>query len=391
MFRDVDAIEPGQRFPLVLGERLAHCDALLAVIGPQWLTERLEDPDDPVRLEIATAIERDVTVIPVLVGGAQVPGADALPAPLRLLPEFQAAVLHDLHFHDDLDLLTDRLAAIAGLAAKRRLAPRKVGGAEPWLCRDPDWQSDGDEPVWPVISVELPDPETFTDRLEPVLERLWRRFGIIVPGIAIRTAEEPVVRLAGSPPRYGDDLEAAIRADPKAVIGHQEVASLLTALDPEVVETVLAEPGALTDLVLVCRALLAEYVSIGPLATIVAGYRRLRPIGTPLVEIVEELRRTPEIRPELPGNDGVSELIPLGDEHEREFARSLDYGAEQPLLVMDPAAMQALLASVEESLADAPGDVAIVVESAAIRPFVRSLLSLQWAFLPVLARQEVLA
>jgi hypothetical protein len=395
VFRDIDAIQPGEQFRRVLDERLEHVDALLAVIGPHWLTDRLEDPDDPVRLEIATAIERGIPLIPVLVGGAQIPAAPALPLALAALAGHQAAVLHELHFQADLDMLIDRLAAIAGTAARRRLAPRQVGGEAPWRCRDPDWRSDGDEAPWPAIAVGVPDPDGFSTLLEPMLERLWRRFGIIVPGIAIGTADEPVVRLAGSPPRGGEDavaaLEAAIRDDPKAVVGHQEMASLLTALDPDVLDAVLAEPGALSDLVHVCRALLAEYVSIGPLATIVAGYRRLRPMGTPLVEIVEELRRTPELRAELPGNDGLSELVPLGADHEREFARSLDLGAEQPLLAMEPAATQAVLQSVQESLADVPGDAAIVVENAAIRPFVRSLISLQWAYLPVLSRREVLA
>jgi hypothetical protein len=48
----------------------------------------------------ATAIKRDVTSRPGLVGDAPVPDEVALPEPLQVLPEFQAAVVRELHFHD---------------------------------------------------------------------------------------------------------------------------------------------------------------------------------------------------------------------------------------------------------------------------------------------------
>lgn len=424
VFRDVEAIAPGERFVDVLRDKLARCGVLLAVIGPGWLRaevdgrRRLDDPEDHVRMEIATALERAIPVIPVLVD-TPFPGRDALPAPLAPLADYQAAVLHEVHFHADVDHLIGRLRAIGGTAVRRAsAAPRRVGGDRPWLCRDPDWFSDGPEPVWPTVSIEWPAVALAAVRngteggvspavaghLEPMLERLWQRFGIIVPGVCMRAAAgaEYAVRVAGSPERRGvsdgtaldapiGDLEAVIRDDPKAVVGHQEVASLLTALDPDVLEAVLTEQGALSDLVLVCRALLAEYVPITALATIVAGCRRLRPTGASLVEIVEELRRSPEIRGLLPGNDEHHSTLALSEGHERAFARSLDLGSSEPVLAMEAETVQAILGSVQETLADVSGEVAVVVENASIRPFVRKLLALNYPYLPVLARREVLA
>ena len=74
IFMDVSSIEPGEDFVEVLEEAVAGCDVFLAVIGPQWATitdadgnRRLEQSDDFVRLEIASALRQDKLVIPVLV------------------------------------------------------------------------------------------------------------------------------------------------------------------------------------------------------------------------------------------------------------------------------------------------------------------------------------
>lgn len=63
VFIDVDRLRPGQSFAEVLNERLRDCKVMLVVIGPGWLnvgddtsTRRLDDPNDWVRLEIATAL-----------------------------------------------------------------------------------------------------------------------------------------------------------------------------------------------------------------------------------------------------------------------------------------------------------------------------------------------
>ncbi|HEY3477235.1 MAG TPA: toll/interleukin-1 receptor domain-containing protein, partial [Anaerolineales bacterium] len=82
LFMDVVAIDAGVDFAQELEEAVQKCDVLLALIGPQWLTvkdaqgkPRLEDPGDYVRLEIATALARDIRVIPVLLQGTSMPGA----------------------------------------------------------------------------------------------------------------------------------------------------------------------------------------------------------------------------------------------------------------------------------------------------------------------------
>jgi hypothetical protein len=115
-YMDLDTIKGGDNFAAVIDEKIRQCDALLAVIGEQWLTltgadgvRRLDAPADFVRMEIAKALERKVRVIPVLVSGATMPRAEDLPADLRPLALHQAMDLRDAHFHADADLLINLL------------------------------------------------------------------------------------------------------------------------------------------------------------------------------------------------------------------------------------------------------------------------------------------
>jgi TIR domain len=62
VFQDVSAIPLGEAFTAAIDRALDACDAVLAVIGPGWLTAstpdarpRLFDPNDYVRLELARA------------------------------------------------------------------------------------------------------------------------------------------------------------------------------------------------------------------------------------------------------------------------------------------------------------------------------------------------
>jgi cell division septation protein DedD len=92
IFMDVDGIPPGEDFRVYIDRAIGQCDAFVAMIGPNWLDardaqgrRRLDDPGDFVRLEIAAALDRNIRVIPVLVGGARLPTAEELPEPLDRL------------------------------------------------------------------------------------------------------------------------------------------------------------------------------------------------------------------------------------------------------------------------------------------------------------------
>jgi hypothetical protein len=116
VYMDLDTIEGGDDFSAVIEKKINLADALVAVIGNQWLTitgkdgrRRLDGADDFVRSEIAMALERGIRVIPVLVGNAMMPCADELPGNLRPLCERQAIEIRDRNFHPDAERLTDVL------------------------------------------------------------------------------------------------------------------------------------------------------------------------------------------------------------------------------------------------------------------------------------------
>lgn len=116
LFMDVDAIPLGENFIRVLREQVAKCDVLLALIGPHWLTaheedgsRRLSNPNDFVRIEIATALHRDIPVIPILLEGAKVPKADQLPEDLKELSARNGLDVRHASFHSDMDRLVQSL------------------------------------------------------------------------------------------------------------------------------------------------------------------------------------------------------------------------------------------------------------------------------------------
>src|SRR5689334_11412384 len=87
IFMDIDNVDPG-----VIKTSVESCQVLIAVIGRNWLdardadgNRRLDNPADFVRLEIATALQRYIKVIPVLLESASMPQTGQLPHDLELL------------------------------------------------------------------------------------------------------------------------------------------------------------------------------------------------------------------------------------------------------------------------------------------------------------------
>jgi hypothetical protein len=92
VFRDVASLEPGVEWPVAIARVLGQAEACIVVIGKQWLNirdavgnRRLDDPNDTVRQEIVTALQRQTRIFPVLVGNAQMPPEQDLPEDLRPL------------------------------------------------------------------------------------------------------------------------------------------------------------------------------------------------------------------------------------------------------------------------------------------------------------------
>jgi hypothetical protein len=128
---DIDSISYGEDFVEAISRTLAECDIVLVLIGPNWLNisdpngaRHLDSPVDTVRLEVSTALDLGRREIPVLVGGAVMPDAQLLPAPLTALSRRNAIDISDRRFNKDAQELIDTLKGLLSRAAK--VAPSSI-------------------------------------------------------------------------------------------------------------------------------------------------------------------------------------------------------------------------------------------------------------------------
>jgi TIR domain len=112
IFKDVDSIPLGIDFRKHLQNSVGQCSVLLVIIGKNWLAaadkgkSRLNDAKDHLRIELETALQRDIPIIPILVQGATVPEEDSLPSSLGLLAYRNGIdVRPDPDFHGDMNRL----------------------------------------------------------------------------------------------------------------------------------------------------------------------------------------------------------------------------------------------------------------------------------------------
>ncbi len=110
VFKDIDSIGAGQNFRAAIEKAVINSDAVLILIGRQWVTitdnqgrKRLDNLDDPVRLEVEMALRHVNIVIPVVVDGAQMPTSADLPPTFNDLPYLNGAnVRGDPDFDHDM-------------------------------------------------------------------------------------------------------------------------------------------------------------------------------------------------------------------------------------------------------------------------------------------------
>ena len=119
VFMDIDGIDLGEDFVYAINQKLAASKVVIAVIGPNWEkvidgtgSRRLDNPDDYVVRELYSALESNMRVIPVLVGGAVMPRSDALPTRLQPLVRRNAIEISDTRFVTDAERLCAAIARV---------------------------------------------------------------------------------------------------------------------------------------------------------------------------------------------------------------------------------------------------------------------------------------
>ena len=143
VFMDVDTIEPGVDFVRVIEKAVGECDVLVALIGKRWVggeasaTSRLDNAKDFVRLEISTALARDIRVIPVLLDGMAMPDEDILPAGLRPIARRHAIEISNTRFNFDVERLITAVQSALGETGKSQRENTSAGRTDEHVTRKP--------------------------------------------------------------------------------------------------------------------------------------------------------------------------------------------------------------------------------------------------------------
>lgn len=128
VFRDIENIAGGADFGNVITQALQTADAVIVLIGPDWLSlkndkgqRRLDDPQDWVAQEIATAIELKKPIFPVLVENASMPRAEELPDRLKPLTRYNALSISDDRWKTDVQRLGKIISFEIPSASERKI------------------------------------------------------------------------------------------------------------------------------------------------------------------------------------------------------------------------------------------------------------------------------
>ncbi len=150
VFLDSESIVAGADFAREILGRVRSCQALLAVIGPHWLTatdlsgqRRIDNPQDWIRRELVEAFAAGTRVIPVLIDEATLPAVDQLPADIAALAGRQFRRLRHRDADMDLNRITTEvisadpfLADVARRRAEILHRPSAAPGSPAQVKRD---------------------------------------------------------------------------------------------------------------------------------------------------------------------------------------------------------------------------------------------------------------
>jgi len=126
IFLDIDGKIPlGVPWEEWVDAEVATCDLMLALIGDRWIEEFQKrsnsEERDFVRVEIASALARNIPVVPVLLDDTPMPSEASLPGSIRRLLKLQATRLQRPSFDADVRAL------ISGVAQSIRLTSEATG------------------------------------------------------------------------------------------------------------------------------------------------------------------------------------------------------------------------------------------------------------------------
>lgn len=191
VFLDARNLQPGMKWLEEIKSRRASCNALLALIGPHWVSivkdrdqQAIVRPaEDYVRFEIEYALKpgSGIHVIPVLMGDDVPFAGQVLPKSLQPLTKIEVAQVRQKRFEEDVADLISRLETIASKRPEPSPEWGTDGGADP-----------GEQRGAKVAVVPPPDAGHFEDVLRYMVDE-----GNLVVFLGSRLAARQVGLLQG--------------------------------------------------------------------------------------------------------------------------------------------------------------------------------------------------
>ena len=179
-------------------------------------------------------------------------------------------------------------------------------------------------------------------------------------------------------------------------LSYGEVQKLLKELpkeQSELVKDIVPAQVTISGIQRVLQLLLAERISIRDLSTILEGIADALAFSRNPSTMVEHVRArlARQICAQNTTHNGYLPLIALSAKWEQAFAESIIGQGEERSLAMQPSKLSEFMAAVRDAFERAAreGEAPVLVTSAAIRPFVRSLVERFRAQTTVLSQAEI--
>jgi flagellar biosynthesis protein FlhA len=191
-------------------------------------------------------------------------------------------------------------------------------------------------------------------------------------------------------------LTELLKSNMSDLLSYGEVQKLIKELpkeQSELVKDIVPSLVTISGIQRVLQHLLAERISIRDLSTILEGIADALAFSRNPAVIVEHVRArlARQICAQNTSQSGYLPLIALSAKWEQAFAESLIGQGEEKSLAMQPSKLSEFMTAVRDAFERAAreGEAPVLVTSAAIRPFVRSLVERFRAQTTVLSQAEI--
>jgi flagellar biosynthesis protein FlhA len=191
-------------------------------------------------------------------------------------------------------------------------------------------------------------------------------------------------------------LTELLKSNMSDLLSYGEVQKLLKELPKEqgeLIKDIVPSQVTISGIQRVLQLLLAERISIRDLSTILEGIADAIAFSRNPATMVEHVRArlARQICAQNTSHNGYLPLIALSAKWEQAFAESLIGQGEERSLAMQPTKLSEFMATVRDAFERAAreGEAPVLVTSASIRPFVRSLVERFRAQTTVLSQAEI--